>query len=102
MALNTDWMIEGNEKPIRVVTPLQQFDTSVIERQAKILTVLNRGVLEPLDADVPSVEIIGADTIRITSVHDRAEFLWHPADGTDRIITLDLVPGQGTVLVLDK
>jgi len=100
MALNTDWMVEGNVKPIRVITPFQQFDTSITERQAKILTVLGSGILEPMDADVPSVEIIGADTIRITSANDSAEFLWHPIGGNSRTITLDLIPGRGTVLAL--
>ena len=100
MALNTDWMIEGNVKPIRVVTPFQQFDTAVAERQAKILTVLHSGVLEPMDADIPAVEIIGADSVRITSANDRAEFLWHPADDIALTIFLDLVPGLATVLAL--
>ena len=47
MLLNTDWTVAGNRKTVRIDSGEVQFETEVVERQAKILTVLPGKVLEP-------------------------------------------------------
>ena len=47
MLLNTDWTVAGNRKIVQIDSGDIQFETEVIERQAKILTVLPGMVLEP-------------------------------------------------------
>jgi hypothetical protein len=47
MLLNTDWTVAGNSKTVWIDSGDIQFETDVIERQAKILTVLPGMVLEP-------------------------------------------------------
>jgi len=46
MLLNTDWSTPGNSKTVTVRTPAMSFTTQVTERQAKLLTVINRAVIE--------------------------------------------------------
>ena len=47
MLLNTDWTAAGNRKAVSIDAGDVQFETEVVERQAKILTVLPGMVLEP-------------------------------------------------------
>ena len=49
MLLNTDWTTEGNRKTVTVDSGEVRFETAVVEREAKILTVLPGMVLEPDD-----------------------------------------------------
>ncbi|MBE6367620.1 MAG: hypothetical protein E7052_06910 [Lentisphaerae bacterium] len=46
MLLNTDWSTAGNCKQVTVHTPEISFETTVVERRAKFLTVLENVVLE--------------------------------------------------------
>ncbi len=46
MLLNTDWTVAGNRKCVTVVTPFMEFETDVIEREVKMLTILPDMVIE--------------------------------------------------------
>lgn len=46
MLLNTDWTTQGNEKAVTVVGPNFNYATKVVERQAKILTITNKAIIE--------------------------------------------------------
>ena len=59
MLLNTDWTTAGNRKTVRIECGAVQFETEVIERIPKILTVLPDKVLEP---DDPSLHLEISDT----------------------------------------
>ena len=63
MLLNTDWSSAGNRKKVTVAVPKMSFETEVIERQAKIFTVLDDAVIET-DIDT-HVEVPGNDRIRL-------------------------------------
>ena len=57
MLLNTDWSTAHNEKVVEVQTPLCSFTTTVRERDASILTVLDHVVIEtPLNVHVEVVD----------------------------------------------
>ncbi len=62
MLLNTDWTVAGNHKTVRIDAGDVQFETEVVERQAKILTVLPGMVLEP-DTSELHVEVLEDDGI---------------------------------------
>ncbi|MFA6931370.1 MAG: hypothetical protein WCT05_13675, partial [Lentisphaeria bacterium] len=49
MLLNTDWTTAGNEKAVTIENGTVRFETTVKEREAKILTVLPQIILEPSD-----------------------------------------------------
>lgn len=63
MLLNTDWTTAGNVKTVRVESGNIRFETNVVERQAKILTVLPDMVLEPDDFSL-HLEITGTGVLR--------------------------------------
>ena len=63
MLLNTDWTTAGNIKSVRVESGDVRFETNVVEREAKILTILPGMVLEPDDFSL-HLEITGTGTIR--------------------------------------
>lgn len=92
LALNTDWTTDGNCKHARIVTPSVVFDTAVIERQLKQVTVLENAVLEFLDEVPPSVTITGPNTICIVhdSFHCRVR-VYRP-DGTIELRKLEVKP----------
>ena len=50
MLLNTDWTEPGNRKSVQIHCGEIAFSTEVVEREAKLLTVLSGMVLEPMDA----------------------------------------------------
>jgi hypothetical protein len=59
MLLNTDWTSQGNAKTIKVHTPAAVFETKIVEREPKILTILPFATLEP-DSEM-HIEVIEAD-----------------------------------------
>jgi hypothetical protein len=63
MMLNTDWTTAGNRKKVTVVVPKMSFETEVVEREAKMFTVLEDAVIE---ADTAiHVEVIDQEKIRL-------------------------------------
>ena len=63
MLLNTDWTNRGNRKKVKVHTPVCDLDTEIIEREAKILTVLKNAVIET-DEQL-HVEVVNTGMLRI-------------------------------------
>ena len=63
MLLNTDWTVAGNRKNVIVDSGEVRFETAVIEREAKILTVLPGMVLEPDTAEL-HIEVSETGTVR--------------------------------------
>ncbi|MBO5668261.1 MAG: hypothetical protein J6S43_03965 [Lentisphaeria bacterium] len=63
MLLNTDWSTAGNRKKVTVAVPGMSFDTEVVEREAKIFTVLPEAVVES-DIDI-HIEVIDDEHIRL-------------------------------------
>ncbi len=86
MMLNTDWTVNGCHKPVKVCTPIIDFETEVVEREPKILTVLDRAVLEP-DA-ILHIEVVGPEKVRIHGT-DRGIVNVRRADGTCQELTFE-------------
>ena len=88
MLLNTDWTEAGNRKNVTVDTGRILFETEVVEREAKILTILPAMVLEPDDAEL-HLEVLKSGKVRChgTGKHRIAV---HKADGSTKIKTVDL------------
>jgi hypothetical protein len=63
MLLNTDWTTAGNHKKVVVDNGEMQFETDVVEREAKILTILPGMILEP-DSPELHVEVMDDGKIR--------------------------------------
>jgi len=63
MLLNTDWTTAGNGKSVHVESGDIRFETNVVEREAKILTILPDRALEPDDFSL-HLEITGSGAIR--------------------------------------
>ena len=88
MLLNTDWTAAGNRKKVTVDTGRIRFETEVVEREAKILTVLPTMVLEPDDFEL-HLEVLKSGKVRChgTGKHRIAV---HKANGSAKIKTVDL------------
>ena len=93
MMLNTDWTTAGNAKTVTVDSDGVRFDTSVVEREPKILTVLGDVVIEPDEASL-HIEPLGGRRIRChgTGTHTLA---LHRKDGATETRNIDL--GNSTV-----
>ena len=82
MLLNTDWTTTGNKKTVRVESGNIRFETDVVERQAKILTVLPDRVLEPDDYSL-HLEITGTGAIRCHGTGMHRITIHKPGNRTD-------------------
>jgi hypothetical protein len=80
MLLNTDWTTADNRKKVVIDNGKIQFETEVVEREAKILTVLPNMILEP-DSPELHVEVLDDGGIRChgTGMH---QMMIHLADRT--------------------
>jgi len=85
MLLNTDWTGKGNRKTVKICTPVLDFETEVVEREPKILTILDRAVLEP-DADL-HIEVVSPEKVRIHGTGQGGVTIRRP-DGTCETLTL--------------
>ena len=92
MLLNTDWTTAGNRKKVIIDNGDIQFETDVVEREAKILTVLPNMILEP-DSPELHVEVLDNGGIRCHGTGGH-QITIHLADRTE-IKTVDLT--QDTV-----
>ncbi len=63
MLLNTDWSRSGNRKKVTVAIPKMSFETEVVEREAKILTILDSAVIEAENNIF--VEVVDPERIRL-------------------------------------
>jgi len=63
MLLNTDWTTAGNRKQVTVEVPWGSFETEVVEREAKIFTILDDVVIE--NSQNVYVEVLSSQTIRV-------------------------------------
>ena len=63
MLLNTDWSRAGNAKKVTVVIPKMSFECEVVERQAKIFTILPDAVVEA-PAEI-HVEVIDRSHVKL-------------------------------------
>ena len=95
MLLNTDWTTAGNRKKVVIDSGDIQFETEVVEREAKILTVLPNMILEP-DSTELHVEVLDDGSIRCHGTGQH-QITIHFADHTE-IKTVDLM--QNTVTKL--
>ena len=87
MLLNTDWTTAGNRKRVVIDSGDIQFETDVVEREAKILTVLPNMILEP-DSPELHVEVLDDGSIRCHGTGSH-QITLHFADHTE-IKTIDL------------
>ena len=81
MMLNTDWSSAGNRKKVTVAVPKMSFETEVVERVAKIFTVLENAVIET-DIDT-HVEVISNDRIRLYGAGDTEVTVRHKSGVMD-------------------
>ena len=88
MLLNTDWTAAGNRKKVTVDTGKIRFETEVVEREAKILTVLPGMVLEPDDFEL-HLEVLKSGKVRCHGT-GKHRITVHKADGSAKIKTVDL------------
>ena len=88
MLLNTDWTSSGNRKKVTVETGKVRFETEVVEREAKILTVLPDMVLEPDDFEL-HLEVLKSGKVRCHGT-GKHRITVHKADGSAKIKTVDL------------
>ena len=87
MLLNTDWTTAGNRKKVIIDNGGIQFETDVVEREAKILTVLPNMILEP-DSPELHVEVLDDGGIHCHGTGSH-QITIHFADHTE-IKTVDL------------
>ena len=87
MLLNTDWTAAGNRKRIVVDSGEVRFETDIVEREAKILTVLPGMVLEPDTAELHLEIEDGRIRCHGTGIH---RITVHLPDGKTETAELDL------------
>ncbi|MBR5837775.1 MAG: hypothetical protein IKZ84_04455, partial [Victivallales bacterium] len=88
MLLNTDWTTAGNRKKVIIESGDIQFETDVVEREAKILTVLPNMILEP-DSPELHVEVLDDGSIRCHGTGSH-QITIHFANGCSQIKNVDL------------
>lgn len=88
MLLNTDWTVAGNRKAVRIEAGDVQFQTEVVEREAKILTVLPGVVLEPDSCEL-HLEVIANGEVRCHGT-GRHQITVHRANGVSEMVPVDL------------
>jgi hypothetical protein len=88
MMLNTDWTTKGNRKAVRIEAGDIQFQTEVVEREAKILTILPGLVLEPDSCEL-HLEVVANGEVRChgTGMH---QITLHRANGVRETVPVDL------------
>ena len=98
MLLNTDWTAAGNRKKVTVDSGDVNFETEVVEREAKILTVLPGMVLEPDDSEL-HLEVLKSGKVRChgTGKHRIAV---HKAAGKCESKTVDLTKNTSAEIAL--
>ena len=94
MLLNTDWTIAGNRKTVSIDSGDIQFETEVVERQAKILMVLPDLVLEP-DTGELHLEVVEDGGIRCHGT-GKHQITLHRPNGVRETVAVDLT--RNTVL----
>ena len=88
MLLNTDWTKAGNRKAVRIEAGDIQFETGVVERQAKILTILPDLVLEPDSCEL-HLEVADDGAIRCHGT-GRHQVTVHRPNGACETLSVDL------------
>ena len=89
MMLNTDWSVAGNRKTVIVHAGKVSFETEIVERIPKILTIVDGMVLEP---DVPEMHLEVAQGKVTAHGIGRHAIAIHCKDGC-RCVTVDLTAG---------
>jgi hypothetical protein len=98
MLLNTDWTAAGNRKKVTVDSGDVKFETEVVEREAKILTVLPGMVLEPDDSEL-HLEALKSGKVRCHGT-GRHRITVRKADGSARIKIVDLTKNTAAEIQL--
>ena len=88
MLLNTDWTTAGNRKTVCIDTGDVHFETDVVEREAKILTVLPGVVLEPDSCEL-HLEVAESGAIRCHGT-GRHSITLHRPNGVCETVSVDL------------
>ena len=97
MLLNTDWTMAGNRKKVTVDSGEVRFETEVVEREAKILTILPGMILEPDDPEL-HLEVSG-DKVRCHGT-GRHQVMIHLAHDGSLLKTVDLTESTVADLAL--
>ena len=92
--LNTDWTTAGNSKRVTVDGDGIRFETCVVEREPKILTVLDDVVIEPDDPAL-HLEVTGNGTALRCHGTGNHTLALHRRDGATETRNIDF--GSSTV-----
>ena len=98
MLLNTDWTSAGNRKTVRIDAGGVVFETAVVEREAKILTILPGLVLEPDSSDL-HLEVAADGSIRCHGT-GRHRVIVHRPGGADSSLPFDAEAFASSVGIL--
>ena len=98
MLLNTDWTTAGNRKTVCIDTGDIHFETDVVERQAKILTVLPGVVLEPDSCEL-HLDIAESGAVRCHGT-GRHPITLHRPNGVCETVSVDLTRSTTAIVCL--
>ena len=99
MLLNTDWTVAGNHKAVHIEAGDVQFQTEVIEREAKILTMLPGVVLEPDSCEL-HLEVIANGEVRCHGT-GRHQITIHRPNGISKMVPVDLTRNTVAITCLE-